>query len=127
MVALPVWREGDMSVDPEMPQDNYSDLTYIAAWFGVISAVLLFLKFIYEVIVNHAWTAMAVNHFPVTVGLPLAALFSFVIVALFRTTEGKIKFQFVGFKFEGASGPIIMWAICFLAIVAGISALWPLR
>jgi hypothetical protein len=53
-----------------------------------------------------------------------AAAGAFTVVALFRTTEGKIKFEAFWLKFEGASGPIVMWILCFLAIVAGIKTLW---
>jgi len=43
---------------------------------------------------------------------------------VFRTTEGQIKFDALGFHFEGASGPIVMWVICFLAITLAIKVLW---
>jgi hypothetical protein len=39
---------------------------------------------------------------------PLPVPGAFVIRALFRATEGKIKFTALGFRFEGASGPIVM-------------------
>jgi hypothetical protein len=29
-------------------------------------------------------------------------------------------------KFKGASGPIVMWVLIYLAIVASISLVWPL-
>lgn len=64
------------------------------------------------------------EHFTALVGLPAAFGAAFVVVALFRTVEGRIVFSALGFKFEGASGPIVMWVLCFLAIVAAIKALW---
>jgi hypothetical protein len=75
---------------------------------------------------NPNWNKVAFNHFPATVGLPAAAAAAFAIVGVFRTTEGQIKFEIPGFKFEGAAGPIMMWIMCFLAIAAAIRLTWPL-
>jgi len=33
----------------------------------------------------------------------------------------------LGLKFKGASGPIIMWVLVFLAIVLSIRLIWPLQ
>jgi hypothetical protein len=61
--------------------------------------------------------------FHVIIGLPVAAAGALMIVIFLRTTEGRIKFEAFGFKFEGASGPIVLWILVFLAIVAGIKVL----
>jgi hypothetical protein len=105
---------------------NGDKLVQIAAWIGVAGVFLLFALFIWAEWFNPNWTGVAFDHFPATVGLPLAATASFIVIALFRTTEGQIKFEGLRFKFEGASGPIIMWIMCFLAITIGIKLLWPL-
>ena len=34
------------------------------------------------------------------------------------------KFSFLGFEFEGASGPVVLWVLCFLAQMFGIWLLW---
>lgn len=46
----------------------------------------------------------------------------FAIVALFKIAEGPVKFHGPGFNFEGASGEIVMWFICFaiLALTIGL-------
>jgi hypothetical protein len=66
------------------------------------------------------------THFPVTVGIPCAMTGAFIICALFRTIDGRIKFGGLGFTLEGAAGPIIMWVICFSSFVISIRVLWPL-
>jgi hypothetical protein len=72
------------------------------------------------------WVNIYFNHFPVTMGIPCAMLGAVIICTLFRTIEGRIKFGGLGFTFEGAAGPIVMWVLCFLAFVTSVRVLWPL-
>jgi hypothetical protein len=101
----------------------------IAGWLvflgtGVFSIV--FLTFI----VFHAcrpgsWVVEVVRqHFAATVGLPLAAIASMCVVLLFKYATGPIEFKALGFQFRGASGPIVLWVMCLLAITLGIWILW---
>jgi hypothetical protein len=46
-----------------------------------------------------------------------AALF---VVLVLRAAAGPIEFEVLGLKFRGASGPVVLWIPCFLAIVVGI-------
>ena len=64
------------------------------------------------------------EHFAAVVGLPMAALLSAFIVVGLRHSEGPIKFETLGMKFEGASGQVILWIICFLSIALAIKLLW---
>ena len=64
------------------------------------------------------------EHIAATIGLPMAALLSAFIVVALRHSEGPIKFEGLGMKFEGASGQVILWVICFLSIAAAIRLLW---
>jgi hypothetical protein len=69
--------------------------------------------------------AISVQHFPVVIGLPLAALAAIFVVLVFKVVSGgKISVSMLGLKFEGAAGPVIMWVICFLAIVLAFNTLW---
>jgi len=69
--------------------------------------------------------AISVQHFAAVIGLPLSAILSLFVVLLFRVVSGeKLHVNILGIKFEGASGPVIMWVICFLSIALSISALW---
>jgi hypothetical protein len=45
-------------------------------------------------------------------------------VLFLEAKSGRIEFEGFGFKFRGASGEIILWVICFFAIVTAIKLLW---
>lgn len=64
------------------------------------------------------------EHTAAVLGLPLAAIAAFALVLVLETKSGRIEFEGFGFKFRGASGEVIMWVICFLAIVSSIKLLW---
>lgn len=69
-------------------------------------------------------TDLVLQNFPVIIGLPFAFLGAFIIVALFRQTEGTIEFKALGIELKGAAGQIILWLLCFLSIAAAIALLW---
>jgi hypothetical protein len=64
------------------------------------------------------------NHYAAIFGTPSAVAAAFLIVALFKATSGNIEFAVWGFKFKGASGPIVLWILCFLAIAFAFYNLW---
>ena len=64
------------------------------------------------------------KHFAATIGLPMAALLAAFIVVGLRHSDGPMKFEGLGFKFEGSSGQVILWIFCFLAITGAIRLLW---
>jgi hypothetical protein len=68
--------------------------------------------------------AMVMQRFPVIVGLPAAGIFAYVLVSLFEITSGNVEFSVLGMKLKGAAGPVLMWVICFIAIVFAIHLLW---
>ncbi|MBU1192465.1 MAG: hypothetical protein KKE76_12210 [Gammaproteobacteria bacterium] len=68
--------------------------------------------------------AVVKEHFAATIGLPMAALLAAFIVVALRHSEGPVKFEGLGMKFEGASGQVILWVVCFLSIAAAIRLLW---
>ena len=90
-----------------------------------VLGTLAFVLIIYMARKQPDFYAISVRHFLVVVGLPLAALASIFVVLLFRVVAGgQISVSLLGLKFEGASGPVIMWVICFLAIVLAFNTLW---
>jgi hypothetical protein len=67
---------------------------------------------------------IALGNLPTLLGLPCSALGSLCLVIFLKTANGPIEFEALGFKFRGASGPIIMWGLCFLSMILGIHTLW---
>lgn len=67
------------------------------------------------------------EHYAAVVGLPAAAAGAFVMVTLFRQVSGTITMTFPGLKLEGASGPILLWVVCFIAMALAIKMIWPLK
>jgi hypothetical protein len=66
------------------------------------------------------------QHFAATIGIPLSALSAFCVVVLLRATTGPIEIESKFIEFRGASGPIVFWILCFLAIIFGVKVLWGL-
>ena len=46
------------------------------------------------------------------------------IVLTLKATAGPIEFEAFGFKFRGASGPMIFWLITFFGFIAAVKVLW---
>jgi magnesium-transporting ATPase (P-type) len=67
---------------------------------------------------------LAKRQFGAMMLVPMAALVAFCVVTMLEWTAGEIKFKGLSFEFEGASGPIVLWAFCFLAIVAALRVFW---
>ena len=95
------------------------------ALFVVIAAVLLWL--LVTEWYNAKLRQFIIDHFPATVGIPVAGVYAFLVVAIFESTQGNVKSDILGLKFEGAAGPIVMWLLCFLSLIAAIRLLWNLR
>jgi len=74
---------------------------------------------------KEAYVALVVGHFPAVVGLPMAAIASFVLVTYLQQRSGEgIKFKGLGFEFVGPSGQVVLWSLCFVIIGLMIKALW---
>jgi hypothetical protein len=67
---------------------------------------------------------IATEHSLAIVGMPSCAIAALCLVLLLRTTSGEIEFEGLGFKFKGASGPIVMWVLCFLVMGLVLKAVW---
>jgi hypothetical protein len=105
----------------------------VASWIAIIGTSILggyFFGFlIYESAVGPAsatnwFTRVLEAQFAACIGVPLSAISAACIVLLLKATTGPIEFEALGFKFRGASGPIVLWIFCFLAIIAGMKMLW---
>ena len=69
---------------------------------------------------------MAQQHYATVVGLPCSGLGALFIVLLLRNVAGAIQFKVFGLELKGASGPIIMWILCFLALTLAMVKTWNL-
>ena len=67
------------------------------------------------------------EHYLFFVGLPFAGFLAYFIVGTLENAKGNIEFEAIGIKFKGASGPIIMWVLVYMAIVLSIKMVWPLN
>jgi uncharacterized membrane protein YjgN (DUF898 family) len=84
---------------------------------AVLAGFFLFIPF--EMLLQ-----ITARHFAAVVGLALAALLAAFVVVALRHTSGPMKFEGLGFKFEGGAGQVVLWVFCFLAIAAAIRLLW---
>lgn len=94
----------------------------------VILAVIItcsyFVVLVYSFFTDKQWVDMAKEHASAAIGLPFATIAAFMLVSILQVTTGKIEFEGLGFKFRGASGPIVLWIACFIVFVISIRLLW---
>ena len=117
-----------------MPQleDNVGQIVSrkaFAPYLSGIIALICYLGLIYGVTFHWegGWILpLFRDHYVFFVGLPFAGLLSHFLVGTLESSRGKIEFEVLGLKFKGASGPIIMWVIVFLAIVVSFRMVWSL-
>jgi hypothetical protein len=100
----------------------------VAHWLVLVGGIIFGGAFIVggalSMLMNTAVFEVALEHFAATVGLPSAAIAALCLVLFLESASGPIEFEGLGFKFKGASGPIVLWVFCFLAITAAIRLLW---
>jgi len=140
--------EHEMTDNPEkdLKKSDQSEksASRIIAFLALYLAPVLFLYFIiaqwlaFELPkgatgVGHRWISISIqvlseeilrNHFAAVVGLPMAAIFALWVVTILRSKSGPIEFDAFGFRLRGASGPVVLWVLCFLAISFAIKLLW---
>lgn len=91
------------------------------------TAILLFSLFIL-IMSSAVYRARLVDFIfaqaPVAIGVPFCGTIAMFVVLMLRATQGPVEFEAVGFKFRGASGPIVMWVLCFLAAIVATKLLW---
>jgi hypothetical protein len=110
-----------------------ASLRRIASWVAIMGTCLLAAYF-FSFMIYHScqktssegsWFLQILEkHFAAALGVPLSAISSTCVILLLKATTGPIEFEGMGFKFRGASGPIILWILCFLAIILGVYLLW---
>lgn len=113
---------------PSSGQNNRL-IKQLAQWFALLGAAIssffVLAALIYIFVIDIELVKQLVESNPrAVIGLPCAVLTSYCIVLFLEATSGPIELEALGFKFRGASGPIILWIFVFLAVVSGIAILW---
>jgi hypothetical protein len=113
--------DGSASDRESVPEDTLVKTTpaiFSKLIFVVFAWVLVGLCFIYGV---RFWfnSPMHPSFIPIT-GAAFAAVLSFALVLALHLTTGPIKLKITGVDFEGASGPIVLWCLCFFVISYGL-------
>ena len=87
---------------------------------------VLFSNILYLIVfVPDSWVLTIVKeHFVYSIGIPFAVFGAFFIVMVLEYTNGPIEIEGLGLKFKGASGPLLMWILCFLSIVFSYTLVW---
>jgi hypothetical protein len=118
--------------DPITPDDDQpadKRIRHIMGW-SIVAAGLGFIGwFGWEIFfgtLRPVVFGMSHLHYATVIGVPCSGLGALFIVLLLRTVAGDIQFKAFGFEFKGASGPIIMWILCFGALVFAMVKTWDL-
>jgi hypothetical protein len=70
------------------------------------------------------WQTFVLANFELVIGTPMAAALAFCIVMIFYGSfEGPLKAKLGVLEIEGPAGPILLWTVCFITVVWGISIL----
>jgi hypothetical protein len=118
---------GSLMEDRSEPDGQLISQTItVLATIASIGAALLFLALVYIAWAQGHLFSLIEKHYGAMVGLPAAAGLALIIVALFRQREGPIELEAPGFKVKGATGPVLLWVICFLAIAWAMKEMWSL-
>jgi len=93
---------------------------------AVIIMMIIYVAYIpINAMKQDSWiVGIAKQHFVTTIGLPFMALLSYFIVTTLESRFSKIEFKAIGFEFKGASGPIVLWILCFLAMAVAVKINW---
>jgi len=121
--------------DPPAETESTSTFLRSTATWGVIIGTALWTMFFFGYIIIGAlfpkwipdsWFLRLVTEHPGgTIGVAIAAVSAFSVVAVLDVlSRDPLEIKFFGFELKGAAGPVLLWVICFLAMVAGGNALW---
>jgi hypothetical protein len=115
-----------MSTEP-----NQNRLRGTAYWLIVIAASLYaafhFGFIIWQATRDRGWLVDEIvkKHYAAVIVLPSFGFASLcLIILLDQRSKDKMKFKALGFDFEGASGPIVLWIACFLACACALRLTW---
>ena len=99
-----------------------------AAWV-TFSFSLVVASALIPTAVPDSWLLQMIRGHPVgTMGVGACAISAFSVVAVLDVlSRDPIEIRFFQFQLKGAAGPVVLWVLCFLTIVAGFHILWDLK
>jgi hypothetical protein len=69
--------------------------------------------------------SLVYDHYAALVGLPFAGFGALCLVLLLESrSDQPIEFKVVSLEFKGASGPIVLWMLCFFSIALAMKLTW---
>ena len=95
-----------------------------AMWAGCFFVFLIYQSIVGSNTSDNWFIRMVQEHPAATIGIAMSAVTAFCLVAILEVSRGPIEFEALGFKFRGASGPVILWILCFLVMIFGVWFLW---
>jgi hypothetical protein len=112
---------------PEIKSDSISsniNLNVFGKGVVQFAVVFTFIFYLVCITINYGyrtyWNSPLHPSFMPFVYVAVAAILAFTVVLSFDiAVGGTIDFEFLGQKFRGASGPIILWILAFLTIMVG--------
>ena len=78
----------------------------------------------YMAITNSLLSRIIAEQFAAAFCVPIAYVSALILVLILRISGGPVEFKFWGLEFRGASGPLVFWILCFLAIVWAFKMMW---
>jgi hypothetical protein len=133
LTERPVTEEGDDGTSATDVSEDRWELKFrrfalgtALAVFG-ISILALAVMYFWVIAVglrNGLWLPIMEKHFLTVFGGPIAVIVSFSIVQLLRGLHGPIVIESKWVTFKGATGPVILWILCFLSVVGAMWLLW---
>ena len=123
------FREAEASSFAAINDDPGAPYRRIFGWVA-LGAAAVWGAFVGSFLVYHSlrpdgWVVQLVRtQFPAVILVPMSGLASLCIVLLLRLSSGPLEFKAIGFEFRGASGQVVLWVVCFLAMVAAVKLLW---
>jgi len=110
---------------------NQKTLRGVSYWL-IVAAASVYAAFHFGFIIwqatrDRGWLVDEIikKHYASVIVLPsfgFAALC--LIILLDQRSPEKMKFKALGFEFEGASGPVVLWIACFLACACALKLTW---
>jgi hypothetical protein len=121
IAQIPLSRNDSAPTDVELPSSWVRLTVVFELAVALLLAPLIIVFLLYK---TGDLVVIAKAHAPAMIGIPWAGGAAFIVVLVLRTSFGAINFKVLGVEFKGASGPIVMWVLCFLVEVAAIKTLW---